>query len=176
MHCSIHRHDKINQTFNNVTGKPTFFFGVRTTKYSLRTTIFWKVVVLRTTTFWSDFYGPVLHSDVDSLYIISTVCFIKPKAWADAGVRLPLLVVASPVLCSQCPWLRCILFWFHPDQNVTTTKHIQTNINVIFIFLFIHVKNLPITPIFNVFKLGEIITVNWAQLSLKFWHGKLKFI
>ena len=33
MHCSIHRHDKINQTFNNVTGKPTFFFGVRTTKY-----------------------------------------------------------------------------------------------------------------------------------------------
>ena len=58
MHCSIHRHDKINQTFNNVTGKPTFFFGVRTTKYSVRTTIFWKVVVLRTTTFWSDFYGP----------------------------------------------------------------------------------------------------------------------
>ena len=60
MHCSIHRHDKINQTFNNVTGKPTFFFGVRTTKYSVRTTIFWKVVVLRTTTFWSDFYCPAV--------------------------------------------------------------------------------------------------------------------
>ena len=59
MHCIIQRHDKINKTFNNVTAKPTFFFGVRTTKYSVRTTIFWKVVVLRTTTFWSDFYGPV---------------------------------------------------------------------------------------------------------------------
>ena len=72
MHCSIHRHDKINQTFNNVTGKPTFFFGVRTTKYSVRTTIFWKVVVLRTTTFWSDFYGPAWSSWC--VYVCVYVC------------------------------------------------------------------------------------------------------
>ena len=76
MHCSIHRHDNINQTFNNVTGKPIFFFGVRTTKYSVRTTIFWKVVVLRTTTFWSDFYGPVYIALNALLYLCVKECVL----------------------------------------------------------------------------------------------------
>ena len=53
MHYSIHGHYQLKQTID-VTGKPTFFFGVRTTKYSVKTTVFWKVVVLRTTRFWSE--------------------------------------------------------------------------------------------------------------------------
>ena len=109
MHCSIHRHDKINQTFNNVTGKPTFFFGVRTTKYSVRTTIFWNVVVLRTTTFWSDFYGPGTDSnpqlqsnDIKQIDRMSWVSALGFMLWTHPNPHLdnckPLLNHTSPLM------------------------------------------------------------------------------
>ena len=97
MHCSIHRHDKINQTFNNVTGKPTFFFGMRTTKYSVRTAIFWKVVVLRTTTFWSDFYGPV--------WSWFSIRFSKSTVTQDVAVASDPPHLYVSFVCSERFWI-----------------------------------------------------------------------